>query len=116
MSDSDSQAAAKAPLSSEHLKVLVDLRVAQLRVLAAQTALDCALARVRLGTLSRRPEQVGEDQDESAEELLQEGRLQEDQRDQQKAENRRGDVGFSLSSSQGNFLTYLLRTHPWTIL
>jgi hypothetical protein len=40
MSDPDPQAAVKAPLSSELLQALVDLRVAQLRVLAAQTALD----------------------------------------------------------------------------
>jgi hypothetical protein len=40
MNDPDPQAAVRAPLSAEHLKVRVDLRVAQLRVLAAQTALD----------------------------------------------------------------------------
>ncbi len=77
MNDPDPQATVKAPLSAEHLKVRIDLRVAQLRVLAAQTALDywrprppCSRprlrsitgARARLGTLSRRPEQVGEDE------------------------------------------------------
>jgi hypothetical protein len=40
MNDPDPQATVKAPLSAEHLKVRIDLRVAQLRVLAAQTALD----------------------------------------------------------------------------
>jgi hypothetical protein len=40
MSDPDSRTAVKAPLSAELLEAVVDLRVAELRVLAAQTALD----------------------------------------------------------------------------
>jgi hypothetical protein len=40
MNNPDPQAAVKAPLSSEHLKVRIDLRVAELRLLAARTALD----------------------------------------------------------------------------
>ena len=38
MSDPDSQVAVRAPLSSEYLEALVNLRVAELRVLAATTS------------------------------------------------------------------------------
>jgi hypothetical protein len=64
--------------------------------IAASGVVDDANRRAaRLGTLSRRAEQVGEDQnpDHGAEQLLQKWRLQKDQRDHQEAEKRDHRLG-----------------------